>query len=343
MFNLKIFDVSAFVYTGATSGEFKNLFFYNYPVGGIHYLMRYVTTALADKDYIVLAFDDRDNFRKKLMPCYKEGRRPNMTVISQINTLYEELSQAGFSCYRYAGYEGDDIISWACKQGGRKYDEIVIYGNDRDLLCNVHGNVRFRSITPNVNSVWEGNFADAIELGKTIPFNTIAVNKVLEGCSSDKVPPFVSEKGYKGTYLYNLYLQALRVNNVPFTWENTNNKSLFMQIFSQLEIITDKDLTELSNRVKVIFPAECPQNVDIIPNSVKDIDPAIFAGFLSMYNDFKSCQMMGYRKLPLSEEATKLLRSKAYALSSGAAAVDQEVDVHNIDQLGSCLFLKEFE
>lgn len=343
MFNLKIFDVSAFVYTGSTASEFKNRFYFNYPVGGIHYLMRYVTSALADKDYIVLAFDDRDSFRKKIMPCYKEGRKPNKVVISQIQTLYEELSAAGFSCYRFSECEGDDIVSWACTQNMKKHDEVIIYGNDRDLLHNVRGNVRFRSITPSVNSVWEGSFSDAIELGKHIPFNTISVNKVLEGCSSDKVPPFVSEKGYKGEYLYNVYLQALRVNNVPFSWENTTNKDLFMQVFRQIDLITDADLVELDKRIKVIFPADCPAGVEIVPNTRKDIDPDVFAYFLSMYNDYSSSVMMQYRKRDLTEADKKLLRDKAYALSSGAYAVDKEIDVHDVDQLGSCLFLKEFD
>ena len=64
MFNLKIIDVSAVVYKGTFAANYKDRNYYNYPVGGIHYLMRQVATALAIGDSVVLVFDSPNNLRK---------------------------------------------------------------------------------------------------------------------------------------------------------------------------------------------------------------------------------------------------------------------------------------
>lgn len=342
MFELQIYDVSAFVYHGVTASNFKDLFYYNYPVGGIHALMRYVTPALADRDQVVLAFDSRSNFRKELMPDYKSGRVPNKSVITQIDTLYEELSSCGFSCYRFDGFEGDDIIAWACTQNLSEFSNITIFGNDKDLLHNIRDGVQFHSINSAVNSITVGNFEHSIEKGKTIPFNTIAINKVLCGCTSDKIPAFTSEDGYRGQQLFDVYIKALKANNIPFIYENTTNPALFLQIMTKLGLVTDSDVTELQKRIKIIFPGECPEDVQIIPNDVRDIDRSQFAYFLAKYNDFNSIRCMGYHKMTLKPEDVEALRKKAYDLSSGATAVDNEIDVHNMNVSGQCLFLKEF-
>lgn len=342
MLDLTIFDVSAFVYQGTSSESFKNRFFYNYPVGGIHYLMRYLTPALIDRDSVILAFDSRDNFRKKLMPDYKAGRVPNKTVITQIDTLFNELSGCGFSCYRVDGYEGDDIISWACNQNFNKFSKITIYGNDRDLLHNVRGKILFRSINSGINSIMESNFSYAVEKGKNIPFNTISFNKVLCGCTSDKVPSFVSENGYKGQELFDIYLHAFQIKKLPFSYEYTTNVPLFLKIMETTELLTAKDLSDLQKRIKIIFPAENPEEAEIIPDDIKSINEDLFCYFLTKYNDLASLRCMQYKKMMLTAEDVDELRKKAYDLSSGAVAVDKEISVHNVDDIGQCLFMKEF-
>lgn len=342
MLDLSIFDVSAFVYQGASSESFNNRFFYNYPIGGIHYLMRYLTPALMDRDSVILAFDSRDNFRKQLMPDYKAGRVLNKTVITQIDTLFNELSGCGFSCYKVDGYEGDDIISWACNQNFDKFSKITIYGNDRDLLHNVRGKISFHSINSGVNSVAESNFSYAVEKGKNIPFNTISFNKVLCGCISDKVPAFVSEKGYKGQELFDIYLHAFQVKELPFAYEYTTNILLFLKIMEATGVLTTNDISELQKRIKIIFPAENPEDIEIIPDDIKSINKDLFSYFLTKYNDMTSIRCMQYKKMTLVAEDIDELRKKAYDLSSGAVAVDKEISVHDVDAIGQCLFMKEF-
>lgn len=100
---------------------------YGYLVGGIHKVMYHVASAFNNRDSVVLAFDGRNNFRKKLMPEYKIGRTSNTAVISQAELLYENLPRAGITCYKFDGYEGDDVINWCCKQA-TGYNTVYIYG-----------------------------------------------------------------------------------------------------------------------------------------------------------------------------------------------------------------------
>ena len=75
MFNkLVIIDASACVYTGMCSKRQKDKSYYGYPVGGLHYLFRYVTTALAQTSHVIVAFDSR-SFRKDLLDGYKAVRK----------------------------------------------------------------------------------------------------------------------------------------------------------------------------------------------------------------------------------------------------------------------------
>ena len=88
MFNLQIFDVSALLHYGMNSSRYKDDASYGYLVGGIHKVMYHIASAFNNRDSVVLAFDGRNNFRKKLMPEYKIGRASNTAVISQAEMLY---------------------------------------------------------------------------------------------------------------------------------------------------------------------------------------------------------------------------------------------------------------
>lgn len=89
MFKLNVFDVSAFVYKGTMSQNYGTRTYYGYPVGGIHYLMRYVATSLVQSDSVVLMFDGRNNFRRSVYLDYKANRVCNPAVTSQIESLWD--------------------------------------------------------------------------------------------------------------------------------------------------------------------------------------------------------------------------------------------------------------
>ena len=121
MFNkLVIIDASACVYTGMCSKRHKDKSYYGYPVGGLHYLFRYVTTALAQTSHVIVAFDSR-SFRKDLLDGYKAGRKHDKRVQSQLEMAYEMLQRANVACYKYDGYEVDDIGALALQPNGNNF------------------------------------------------------------------------------------------------------------------------------------------------------------------------------------------------------------------------------
>lgn len=343
MYELNVIDVSALVYTASTSEFYRNRNYYNFPVGGIHYLDRYLTTALVGKEDVILAFDGRNNFRHKVYSGYKAGRVPNRAVQMQLEVLYEELSQCGMACYKYDTFEGDDIVNWAVEQNADKYNGIVILGNDIDLTHNVRDGVRFKSIVEGVNSIYVGNFAESIKKGVRIPFNTVAVYKVFCGCDSDKIPAIRCNTGHTGKDLFSLYLKCLEVNKVPFCYENTTNKNLLLSIVTQLEFITPNEIEDIKRNIALVFPGECPEGELILGSGVGAVDRDSFSHFLSRYGDKDSTRCMQYYSMPTTEEDKKFLREKSYLLSSGAYAVDTNVKVHEDVASGECLFLKEFD
>lgn len=340
MFNLHIIDVSALLYFGMNSIKYKEHVSFGYQVGGIHKLMRNIAIALNNSDDIILAFDSRNNFRKKLMPEYKAGRIANKSILSQSELLQERLPVIGIPIHKADGYEGDDIINW-CTSIESKYDNVYIHANDQDLIHNVRGHVVFHSITETINSVSESNFPYAIEKGVFIPFNFLSVRKVLTGCKSDKVPAFVSESGIKGDILFNWYLKALEFKNVPMIYENTTNPEMFLRFMSVCNGLTEADLAELRKRTQIIFPAACPATFEIKPVNKRALNMNELRYFLSLVNDYDTLRAFHMQRFDLSEDERKYLKDRQYKLVSGAFAVDRNMVVNDVYD-DALLTLKEF-
>lgn len=334
-------DVSALLHFGMNAEAYKQKTSCYYNVGGIHKVMRQIALAFAENDSVVLVFDSKTNFRKALMPEYKAGRVTNKSVISQAELLFEKLPQIGFTCYKIDGYEGDDIINWCCQEAEQTYQKIFIHGNDQDLIHNVHGGVIFHSISENVPSVTESNFPYAIDKGSFVPFNFISVKKVLTGCKSDKIPAFIMENGTKGSEVFEWYLKALALKNIPGVYEYTTNRDIFLKFMQYLPGVTDKDLRELERRVKLIFPAPKPDDFIFSCTARRQIDEPQLSGFLSLVNDFKTIRSLKLYKRDLTEEEKAFLRERQRQLETGEFAVDKNIPVHE-QYDDSLLCLKEF-
>ena len=244
MFNLHILDVSALLHYGMNSARYKDKVSCTYNVGGIHKVMRQVAIAIANNDDVILAFDSKKNFRKALMPEYKVGRVPNKFVLSQAELLWDRLPQCGIACYKLDGYEGDDIINW-CTDLREDYSSVLIHGNDKDLIHNVHDNIAFHSITDTVNNVTTANFPFAIEKGEEVPFNFVSIMKVLKGCTSDKIPAMKFSTGYSANDVFKWYLSVLDKKEIPFVYENTANREMFLKVIQYLPGITQEEIQEL--------------------------------------------------------------------------------------------------
>ena len=242
----------------------------------------------------------------------------------------------------FDGYEGDDVINWCCKQA-TGYNTVYIYGNDKDLIHNVRDNIVFKNINDGENLVTAANFPYAIERGVYIPFNFINIRKVLTGCKSDKVPPFVSESGLKGADIFDWYLQVLDAKKVDFIYQNTANPDLLLRCIRYIKDLTDKDLEEIQQRIKIIFPAEMPEDFTFTSTAWNKYDKECMEWFLSYVNDFSSIRSLRLHKRNLTDEDKEALRAKQRLLQNGAFAVDRQMVVHDMDAYDdSFITLKEF-
>lgn len=340
---LIIIDASACVYTGMYSKRHKDKSYYGYPVGGLHYLFRYVVTALAQTSHVIVAFDSR-SFRKDLIDGYKAGRKHDKRVQSQLEMAYEFLQKSNVACYKYDGYEADDIIAWAVQQNVDNYLEIEICGNDHDLLHNVQRNVMFRSISSNTTSVYMVNFEKAIEKGKTIYFNTISAYKVFCGCNSDKIPPLALQCGLRGEEIYDKYIDFLREEQISFDY-NTIIDSKLVNIFAALSgLFTTEERLDVLNRVNLVYPAKCPEGITLTGTSLKEVNANELCYTLSLFNDFESIKCLRYRKSTLAQDDINMLRSAGRDLLTGAFEVDrnQECSINKMDSFEEeDLFLKD--
>lgn len=339
MFNLHLIDVSALLHYGMTSVKYRDKRSYGFPVGGIHKVMYHISVAFAANDDVILVFDGRNNFRKGIMPEYKAGRIPNKEVIAQADFLYNHLLECNIECLKMDGFEGDDIINWV-SQKAAELQSVFIIGNDKDLVHNVHGNITFHSIDRNVNCVSEANFPFAIEKGVYIPFNFVNVRKVLTGCPSDKVPPFVAEDGTTGAELFDSYIDCLSNNKIPFTYSNTASKTLFLYVMNNANL-TEKDKQELQKRVKVIFPADVPEGFSFNKTNRRNIDKDRLSDFLTVVGDNESRKSMQLQYRGASTLLTDEIKSLSKKLISGEYAVDNNIPVNNVYE-DSVIFLKEF-
>ena len=343
MFNkLVIIDASACVYTGMCSKRHKDKSYYGYPVGGLHYLFRYVTTALAQTSHVIVAFDSR-SFRKDLLDGYKVGRKHDKRVQSQLEMAYEMLQRANVACYKYDGYEADDIIAWAVQQNVNNFLEIEMCGNDHDLLHNVQRNVVFKSISSNTTSVYMINFEKAIEKGVTIYFNTISAYKVFCGCTSDKIPSLTLQCGIKGKQIYDKYIEFLRKQEISFDYNIITNSKL-VNIFAAMSgLFTDEERLDVFNRVKLVYPAECPEGVTITGTCLKEINANEMCYMLTLFNDYESLRCLKYSKLTLAQDDINLLRKASKDLLTGAFEVDrsQECSINSMDVFEEDLFLRD--
>lgn len=340
--NLRVIDASACVYTGMSSEVHRDRSYYGYPVGGLHYLFRYIVGALARKEDVIVAFDSR-SFRKDLLDTYKAGRAHSKVVASQLEQAFSVLTEANLACYKVKPYEADDVINWAVQQNHGNYYDIEIYGNDKDLVHCVQPGVSFRSISSNVNSIYVSNFDYGIEKGVKIPFNTVAAYKVFCGCSSDRIPSFKLENGKGGLEVYQDYLGFLEENRIGSDYYLITNPKLLVFFGNLIGYFSPEDKKELLKRIRLVYPAECPEGLVVSPSTYKSVNKETLTWALSLFNDWESIKCLKCGKHSLSDVDVDRLRSLAKDLTSGSFEVDRnrQCEIEEMQVFEESVFLRD--
>lgn len=91
-------------------------------------------TRIQDKveaDKIILAFSDKENWRKEILPTYKSNRANSRPPI--LRRALTEWAQQEYECFVRPSLEGDDVLGILSTMKRKGKDEYVICTIDKDL------------------------------------------------------------------------------------------------------------------------------------------------------------------------------------------------------------------
>ena len=332
-----ILDVYAYLNTVKAIPKFANLESRGVPVGGMHFLLRKITSELIVGNYIGLAFDGKSPSNPKL-EGYKANRKKDPSIIVQANFLYDMLRKCGVPCYRGFG-EADDHIyglcEWAYPNVGN-LTPIFVNSADYDLCHNVDSaGVEFKTINSNSLNVNSATF-HLIPFDKKhkepVIYNTISAYKVFCGDSSDSIKTFTSSNGVKGIDLYRGFKKMIS-DYGGAVGRVTRDRSL-LDSYIEYVIKDPKDLAILKKRANAIFPKDLSAQVGgyEMRNS-NQIDLQVLANYCKAIKDFTSVSNL--RKVGVYSDESPKYGDEIYQLGleykSGVYHADNNLPMASLD------------
>ncbi|OGR83224.1 MAG: DNA polymerase I [Elusimicrobia bacterium RIFCSPLOWO2_01_FULL_54_10] len=144
-------------------------------------------------DFLIVCFDAKGpTFRDKIYPEYKATRKaPDPELISQFPLSREITAALGLGALDLPGFEADDLIATAAKEGRKKNMDVLIVSSDKDILQIVDEHVKVlnepKQILFDPAKVKEKWGVEPSQIGDVL---------ALMGDSSDNIPgaPGVGEK-----------------------------------------------------------------------------------------------------------------------------------------------------
>lgn len=337
---LNIYDVSSIVHFGNYAKT--NLAFYNMNIKGIRTLAREIALALSTGSDVALAFDSR-SFRKDILDCYKKGRRENREVDAQIEIAYDIFMKAGIPCYKVDGMEADDIINWIVKDMSSKYNEIIIRTNDRDLAHNVKPGVVIKELSKTDGFIINKNNFSIILSNDNyhVPYNTVTAFKLFNGCSSDKIPRF--KGSVHSGRLFRDFLEFLKENDLMQKYNVMTSPKAVAVFINKRNDLTEDDKKELFKRIRLVYPAEKPKDLEFKPVGKSGIRNREFAEILTMCKENNGLKCMKYKRQEISEGLIEHMKRYGDDVKSGAFSVDRNLEVDpTVISDTEIMFIKEF-
>lgn len=294
---IKIFDISAFIYSGSVNekasikSEVKKLPSGEYyqdkiPSGGIAFLFNQLLNMKEDELY-VFAADREARYKKSIYPDYKENRGDKKPEVERQKEIAEIiLKNCGFQVVYAEDYEGDDVEYSICRDYKDKVEKIELYNNDRDLCIVIDDNVDMLPSDSRGKVITKENFEFTVASKNIIPWNTLTYNKFLYGCRSDNVKPLPKELRQQIETTFNQPEVQAQVANREYMREMI--ELVFPDALDQFEVIypvyiqdieLDFDKTPNKQRInewaKVIGNRQFPK-VSSLSDSVKDMKESLF-------------------------------------------------------------------
>lgn len=194
--DLYIFDVSPFMHAGHqnkysrlertidTGATWKTL---TTPTGGTSLLFN-ALYEVAGKGDCVFCCDRNPTIKKDMLETYKSNRHHNNAISVEKAAAEYILQKCNATVLARAGYEADDLIYTLVKKLHNAYDAIYIYTGDSDLYFLVDDVVSIRPSSSRAKEVTLWNY-ETVLASKGARYNTLTVQKILKGDTSDCIPP----------------------------------------------------------------------------------------------------------------------------------------------------------
>lgn len=212
---------------------------------------------------------DSKNLRKTLLSTeesdgYKEGRVKRFTEedFENIDEIMEMLEKANVNVLKVDGAEADDLVKYACDQTRDRFDYIVLYTNDKDLLTNVRGNVgamRYKS-KDGWTLVTEKNYKEYVEkeFKATIPYNTISLFLSMVGDTGDHL------KGIKGFGAVAYSRTMAKIDSLgKFKWEEMGDYDKVAEVIKESSRVLDEEqVKQAINTFNIVRPIEITDNLE---------------------------------------------------------------------------------
>lgn len=157
------------------------------PMGCVSSVLSQIHAYGYDGD-LVFAADRNPFIKKEMYPQYKANRKHDAYVESQKELVEIILQDCDATVLWRDGYEADDIIYTLYRNYHDKYDEIVIHTDDSDMYFMVDDKTSIARVRSDGKDVDMENYSIACSSKHITRYNTVFLNKVMKGDSSDNIP-----------------------------------------------------------------------------------------------------------------------------------------------------------
>lgn len=209
------------------------------PSGGIAFNFN-VLWNFAHSDRVVFIMDRYATIKKRMYSHYKEGRFYDPSVSQQKNLIEIIFENAGIEFLYREDYEADDLIYTLCKKYKHEYDMIYVHTNDMDLAIVIDDNVNLYPATSKGKLVTKENYDRSVNKNRIVPYNSVTLDKIIFGDTSDNIPPMSKETKQK---LFNL--------RVPIYEKYWADKEM-------LTVLIGMYAPEALPQLELVFPLEVP-------------------------------------------------------------------------------------
>ena len=232
------------------------------PTGGTSLIFN-TLHKISPKDDCVFCSDRRPTIKMDMLPQYKNHRHHDNAIAVEQAAAEYILQECDCTVIARAGYEADDIIYTLVKKLHNTYDCIYIYTGDSDMYFLVDDIVSIKPSSTKAKEVTIHNYEQVLEkMGAR--YNTMAVQKIIKGDSSDNIPPLPRES----------QLALAKVLYIDEMYPRLGDKEFVKQWVSYI-------LPEAINQVDLVFPLE----VDDIPLDFSKPDKHLITNFGAAINN----------------------------------------------------------